>query len=166
MTKSRFVGTILDNIFSGLGTGSDLIDALDSLDGTMDGVLTLSDLNISSVKTNLDTVVTKLTSVVSELVDAVTELTGVHSDTTSMIDYSQNDWNGGSDTTMWYLIASANSKRNVLSVTVLTSCYYSRNGSTSSGTISGSADFHDAPGLWVKNVSGSGTWTAHEEWAT
>ena len=60
MTKSRFVRTILDNIFTGLGTGSDLIDALDALDGTMDGKLTLSELNISSVKTNLDTSNTKL----------------------------------------------------------------------------------------------------------
>ena len=166
MTKSRFVGTILDNIFTGLGTGSDLLDALDALDGTMDGKLTLSELNTSSVKTNLDTVITKLTTTVSNLVTSVTKLTAINTDTTAMIDFAQDDFSGSYFTGAWYLVSAINLKRNVLSVTVQTTAYYSRDGSTSSGTISGTANFNDTPGVWLKGVSGSGNWDAHEEWAT
>lgn len=141
----------------------ELADKLDSLDGTMDGRLTLSELNGSNV-------VTQLEAAVSELVDTVAELVGVHSDTTAMIDYSQAD-TSGSAYGAWVLVSDINLKRNVLLLTI-TGGYtmnYSRDGgSTTAGTIAsqGSAQFHSSAGIWVQCTSGWNAFTAHEEWAT
>ena len=155
MTKSRFVGTILDNIFTGLGTGSDLIDALDALDGTMDGKLTLSELNTSSVKTNLDTSNTKLQTSIDKLVLAITQLTGIHSDTTDMIDFATDSGNGYVYDDGWYLIASSNGRRISLAITASNPGTFSRNGTGSAGSFgSGTFYFYDSPGVWLKAASG------------
>ncbi len=171
MTKSRFIGSILDNIFSGLGTGGDLLDALDALDGTMDGKLTLSELNTSSVKTNLDTSNTKLQTSIDKLILAITQLTGIHSDTTDMIAYSSEDTSGSSIQSVVSLISSENVTRNLLKITNTSgeSAGVSREDPYNQiGTISGGSDstFFGAEGVWLKGLSGAISWTAHEEWAT
>lgn len=55
----------------------ELADKLDALDGTMDGRLTLDELNLSDVKTNLDSSLTKLDTQISRLVDTVSGLLNV-----------------------------------------------------------------------------------------
>ena len=167
MTKSRFVANILDSLLGGLQSGGDILDALDALDGTMDGVLTLSDLNISSVKTNLDTSNTKLQTSIDKLILAITQLTGIHTDTTAMIDFAQEDTAGTAYSGAWYLVASVNAKRNMLVVDINNNCELSRDGSTKDSDV-GSGEFtvYDAPGVWLKSIPASSAWTAHEEWAT
>ena len=167
MTKSRFVADVLENIFAGIETGGDLVNALDALDGTMDGVLTLSELNTSSVKTNLDTLITKLTDNIAQLVLAVTQLTGVHSDTTDWLDYGVQD-GSGLVRTPWSLISSVNSKRNVLEVThvSLNNMEYSRDGSTKAGDFPylGDVVVHDSPGFWLRSTQAAGSnYSFHEE---
>lgn len=62
------VNTALALVATKLSTGADMIDALDALDGTVDGLLTLGELNSSQLHDDL--VLT-----IAELVDAVAELT-------------------------------------------------------------------------------------------
>ena len=168
MTKSRFVGTILDNIFTGLGSGSDLLDALDALDGTMDGKLTLSQLNTSSVKTNLDTSNTKLQTSIDKLILAITQLTGIHTDTTDMINFATASGGGTLVTPGGFvLVSGVNARRNSLTInnTGGNGCDYSRDGSTDDGDIGAGNDvvFYDAPGVWLKAWgAGNTTYTWNE----
>ncbi|KKN25075.1 hypothetical protein LCGC14_0888580 [marine sediment metagenome] len=158
-------------IITALETGSNLVDKLDALDGTVDGLLDLTELNSSSVVTNLATLITRLDTTITKLTDSITQLTGIHSDTTAMIDYSQDDGSGNIPDT-WVLISSANPKRNVLELTNTggNDARYSRNGGTTThGYIaqSSSANFYDSESVHVRCESGwSSSYSFHEEWAT
>lgn len=151
-------------------TGGDLIAALDALDGTMDGRLTLTELNSSSVKTNLDDAVTHLAAIIQDLADALVQQGGIHDDTTSMIDYSQEDTSGVIGLG-WTLISSIHATRNMLvvqNIGVQPATISRDGGTTTDGDIAGNSEatFYDAPGLWLKTYVSSQNYTAHEEWAT
>ena len=146
-----------------LETGSTMVDALDALDGTVDGLLTLGELNGSQIHTDL-------VANIAELVLTVAELVGVHADTSELIDYSQEDTSGtaglGGNTIQ---VSSINLKRNMLRVNNNGGggITYSRtNGGATAGTIGAgsSATFFDTAGVWLG--SGANAWTAHHEWAT
>jgi len=161
---------LLDDIKSGLLTGSDLLNQLDALDGTMDGKLDLSELNSSTVVTNLSTLITRLDTQITKLTSSVTQLTGIHSDTTDLLAFGEEDTSGRAYDDTWYLISGVNAKRNMLKITLGAEggCTYSRDGSSSAGTIgSGSeATFYDSPGVWLKSILSDNSWLAHEETAT
>lgn len=160
----------LVGIDTSVTTGGNLIDKLDALDGTMDGRLTVAQLNASDVKDELTAIVQNLDGTIGTLKASIDELVGVHTDTTAMVNFAEQDWGGsyGSDT--WTLVSDINVRRNLLEVTVSQAAYYSRdNGATTAGTIqaSGTGVFHDSAGVWLQKTSaGSGNFEAHEEWAT
>ena len=73
-----YLADLLTQVRDALLVGSDMIDAIDALDGTIDGLLTLGELNISAVKTNIDTLLTK-TDLVNTKLDSVKGVLDVHS---------------------------------------------------------------------------------------
>ena len=160
---------LLESIESGLLTGSDLLNQLDALDGTMDGRLDLTELNSSNVVVELQNVVSGLNDSIDELVLAVAQLVGVHTDTTSMVAFSSESW-GGSFGKVWTLIADVNVRRNMLRITLGASpgSFYSRDGSTNHGSLNVSGDtiFYDPAGVWGYAKNSTCVFTAYEEWAT
>ncbi len=170
ITALGVISTDLDAVNIALGVvadklsiGEDLIDSLDLLDGTMDGRLTLGELDASQIHDDL-------VASIDQLVLTVAELVGVHADTTDLIAMGEEDTSGtAGDGSNIVLVSGINQKRNVLVVnnTDGNQISYARTyNAANAGVINSgsSATFHDAPGVWLG--SGITNWTAHEEWAT
>lgn len=153
------------------GNGLNLLTKLDELDGVVDGKLDLSQMQTFDIFYDSVAAKSRLEVSIDKLILAVTQLTGVHTDTTAMVAFGSESWDGNAFSTDWVLVADANDRRNMLRVTHTGGAmlYYSRNGSTSAGSIpqEGSTIFYDSPGVWVKSYGpGSGAYDAYEEWAT
>lgn len=155
------------------GNGLNLLTKLDLLDGVEDGKLDLNLLKTFDIFYDNATIESRLQSSIDQLILAVAQLVGVHTDTTAMIDFAEEDYNGEATQVAWSLVSSVHATRNLLLVNNLDDTYpiyYSRDGSSSAGSIGSesSATFYDSPGVWLKAYVGSGGsyWTAHEEWAT
>lgn len=149
---------------------ADLLEKLDNLDGKKDGVLDLTKIGGSLVDSGGEAMVNKFAAVVSNLVEALVQHTGIHADTTAMIDFATESWNGQTTYGYWVLVSSISHKRNMLKVNNDSGnpMDYSRDGGfTMAGTISknSSATFYDAPGVWLIGPTAAG-WSAYEEWAT
>ena len=152
------------------GGGLNLLTKLDALDGVEDGRLDLSLMQTFDIFYDSVAGKSRLELSIDELVLAVAELVGVHTDTTSMIAFGSETWDGVYGSGSWTLVSDDNDRRNLLRVTVSTITDYSRDGgSTTAGQIGsgGTGVFHDTPGVWLKAIGGSGhTFDAYEEWAT
>ncbi len=152
------------------GGGLNLLTKLDALDGVEDGRLDLSLMQTFDIFYDSVAGKSRLEQSIDELVLAVAQLVGVHTDTTSMIAFGSESWNGSYDTSTWSLVSDDNDRRNLLRVGVTYIVDYSRDGgSTTAGQIAENSTsvFHDAPGVWIKGSGGyGGAFDAYEEWAT
>lgn len=149
----------------------ELADKLDALDGTMDGKLDLEQLNASDVHAELVKVVGNLDGTLGTLKTSIDELIGVHEDTTSMVAYGEEDWDGYTTAGLWVLVSDVNDRRNMLLVKNLSdqTYNYSRDGgSTVEGSIAPDSEvvFYSSAGVWLWCGQSGKYWTAHEEWAT
>lgn len=151
-------------------TGGDLITKLDNLDGVADGKLDLNKMKTFDIFYDSVAAKSRLEVSIDKLILAVAELVGVHADTTDMVAYGEEDWDGDCVGNVWTLISDENQKRNMIRVynDYTSAVQYSRDmGVTVGGWIGAlsSALFHDPDGVWLKSSTAS-PWHAHEEWAT
>ena len=152
------------------GNGKNLLTKLDALDGVADGKLDLSQMQTFDIFYDSVAGKSRLEQSIAQLVLTVEELVGVHSDTTDMVAYGEEDSNGTVFSSVWHLVASTNQRRNMLEVSHVGGglAYFSRDNSSIYGSIpqDGSTIFYDPPGVWLKAWSSGSSFTAHEEWAT
>ncbi|GAJ07924.1 unnamed protein product, partial [marine sediment metagenome] len=92
-TESGLLAKLL-GINTNLLTDSDLLKKLDNLDGVADGVLDLNALKTMDIFYDASVAKSRLEVSIDKLIAAVEELTGVHTDTTSMVAYGEEDWSG------------------------------------------------------------------------
>lgn len=159
------------------GDGKNLLTKLDALDGKIDGQMDLDKMEAMSIffdsgasKPRLQLAVENLDGTIGTLITKLGELVGIHSDTSDMVAYGEEEWDGTAGTGDTDLLcASANTRRNMLKITNNSAnaiSYVRQAGQAAEGYINpySTVMFYDSPGVWLG--LGTNSFSAREEWAT